>query len=142
MSQWFYAAWALAVALAFVLPLAVPFAIWPPREGRQSDLVAECGRRAENNAATETPFIWMPLSSDVQLCGPSTAGVLIYRAEIQARGPYGIPYASGTVDLRVIKPLRIHSGVAIGIAALFGGVTAVSVPFFLVWLRRVLRHRA
>ena len=140
MSRWFYAGWPLAVALAFVLPIGVPFAVWP-REGWQSNLVAECGRRAEYNPASETPFIWMPLSSDVQFCERDEAGVLIYRAKIQARGPYGIPVASGSVSPRDIQHLRGHGGAALGVAALFAGVAAVSLPFFLVWLRRVLERR-
>ncbi len=141
MPRRFYAAWALVVLLALVLPIVIPFAVWPPREGHQSDMVAECGRRAENNAASETPFIWLPLSSEVRFCERDESGFLIYRAEVSARGPYGIPYASGTVGPRDVRHLRAHGGVALGVAALLASVTAVSAPFALILLRHMRRSR-
>lgn len=141
MSWRFWTAWAIAVFLAFVLPVAIPFAVWPPREGRHTDLMAECSRRAAQNAATETPYIMLPLSSDVHFCERDEAGVLTYRADVEARGPYGIPYASGTVGYRDIRHLREHGGVTLGVAALFADAFAVSLPFALVFARSQLRQR-
>ena len=135
MSTRFYAAWALAVVLALVVPVAIPFALWPPREGRHyTDDLAECGRRAENDAARETPLIWMPLSSDVHVCERDASGALVYVADVQARGPFGIPYASGSVDRYTIHHLNEHRGMTLGVAALLGGAIAASVPFALFWL--------
>jgi hypothetical protein len=141
MSTRFYAAWALAVILALVLPVAVPFAIWPPREGRQNELNAECGRRAEMDASRETPYSLLPLSSSVAFCQRDDAGGLLYRATVQARGPYGIPYASGSVGPRDIQHLSEHRGVTLGFLALLGGVAAMSAPFVYALLRRPLQQR-
>ena len=142
MSGRFYAAWAIALVLASVLPIAIPLALWPPREGAHyGDMIAECGRRAENDAARETPFIWMPLSSEVQSCERAEDGSLTYRATVQARGPYGIPYASGSVGPRDIEHLHEDGGVALSVAALLAGMFAVSIPFTLFWLRTTLPGR-
>ncbi len=98
MSKWFYSAWALAVLLAFVLPVAIPYAVWPLREGRQADPVAECGRRAKNDAIHGThpvASLW-PLSVTLSVCEwpPEIAPYPVYVAEVTARGPYGFRFAS------------------------------------------------
>ncbi|MCH7837965.1 MAG: hypothetical protein IIC26_05590 [Chloroflexi bacterium] len=141
MSRWFYSAWALAVLLAFVLPVAIPYAVWPPREGRQTDLVAECGRRAKNNAILGThpvASLW-PLSVTVSVCESSPH--LFYVAEVSARGPYGIPFASSRVTTRNIEALNPDGGFVIGSIALLTGVAVVSMPFGYFWLRHVVRRR-
>ena len=144
MSRWFYSAWALAVLLAIVLPVAVPYAVWPLREGQQADPVAECGRRAKIDATRDHPsaYLW-PLSVTVSVCdsSPDNTPHLFYVAEVNARGPYGIPFASARVTTRDVEWFTPEGTVIIGIVALLTGVGVVSMPFTFFWLRHRLRRR-
>ena len=144
MSRWFYSAWALAVLLAIVLPVAIPYAVWPLREGRQADPVAECGRRAKGDATRDHPsaFLW-PLSVTVSICerSPENTPHLFYVAEVTARGPYGIPFATARVTTRNIEGFDHDGGLVLGALALLTGVGFVSIPFTFFWLRLLLRRR-
>ena len=146
MSRWFYSAWAVAVLLAFVLPVTIPYAVWPLREGWQADPVAECVRRARNSAVQNyhpVASLW-PLSVAVEFCEwpPEHAPHPFYVAEVTARGPYGIPFASARVTTRNIEGLNPDGGFVIGTVALLTGVVLVSTPFTFFWLRRLLRSRS
>ncbi len=142
MSRWFYSAWALAVLLAIVLPVAIPYAVWPLREGRQADPVAECGRRAKIDARRDHPSasLW-PLSVTIKACEWRPDGLPIYRAEVTARGPYGIPFASARVTTRDVEWFTPEGDVALGSLALLTGVAVVSMPFTFFWLRHVVHRR-
>ena len=141
MSWRFYAGWACAVVLALVLPVAIPYAIWPQHEGPydDDDMIAECGRVAEIAAGGYPASLWA-LSSEVQSCSRDEAGVLIYSAKVIAHGPYGIPFATATVTPRDINWHDMDRGAGFGLAALIAGVVAVSIPFALVPIRAAIRR--
>lgn len=144
MSGWFYSAWAFVVVLAVTLPIAIPYVIWPRNEGRHVDAVADCGRQAKLDARQYThpvASLW-PLSASVQVCERLPDGVnLRYRAEVSARGPYGISFATADVSSSGGGALSPHGGLAVGLAALLSGIVLVSSPFAILWLRQVLRSR-
>lgn len=144
MSTWFYAAWAFGLVLAVVLPIAIPYGIWPRDEGRHVDPMADCGRQAKLDARQYThpvASLW-PLSASVQTCERLPDGVnLRYRAEVSARGPYGIPFASAHVSSTGGKALSPHGGQLLGLVALLSGAVLVSMPFGFLWLRHVVASR-
>ena len=129
--------------LAIVLPVAVPYAVWPLREGRSAEPVAECGRYARNSAIQNyhpVASLW-PLSVTVGACGWDNMLFPFYVAEVTARGPYGIPFASARVTTRDIEGLNPDGGFIIGTVALLTGVAVVSTPFTFFWLRHILRSQ-
>lgn len=143
MPRWCYAAWGLTTLLAFALPISIPYALWPPGGGPQADLVAECGRRAKNDAIQGThpvASVW-PLSVSVESCSREPGGVLQYRAEVTARGPYGLPFASARVTERDIGSLDADGGLTLGFSALLTGMVVVSMPFAYAWLHLRLQRR-
>jgi len=134
----YWAGWAFAVLLAFALPVAIPYAVWPPTAlvGTSND----CAGRAIIATRTGTHFTaaLLPLSADVHSC----QGGIVYRAEVTARGPYGIPIGSSLVTRRDIHALTANEGgLLLACAALTAGVVLVSLPFGMVALHRSLRHR-
>ncbi|MEX0785971.1 MAG: hypothetical protein WD939_04985 [Dehalococcoidia bacterium] len=148
MSGRFYFAWGLAVLLALVLPVAVPYAIWPPgaiaEEGRHADGPAECGRRAKIDARNYTHFSasMLPLSSDVERCYRPPGGDLIYTAKVTAHGPYGIPIASTNVGPTGGGALTGDGRASLfAMLALVSGAVLVSMPFALLAVRSALRPR-
>ncbi len=149
MTTRFYATWAFVVMLAVVLPIAVPYAIWPPGimtegTGPLVDRTAACAWRARNDARNYTHFTasLLPLSASVEWCGHSPEGLLVSMVVVKARGPYGIPFASSRVTSQGGEALKIDgSGAALGFLALVGGVALTSVPFAYLWLRHFLRGR-
>ncbi len=149
MAKGFYAAWAFVVMLAVVLPIAIPYAIWPPGvltegTGPLVNQTAACAWRARIDARNYTHFtasLWA-LSASVESCEGATAGLLVYTAVVTAHGPYGIPFASTRVTRHGGGALKIDgSGAALGFLALVGGVALTSVPFAYLWLRHFLRGR-
>ncbi len=150
MTTRFYAVWAFVVMLAVVLPIAVPYVIWPPgimteNEWVQTDLTVACEERAKLDAQHYTHFVaaLLALSSSVESCEGATAGLLVYTAEVTAHGPYGISFASSPrVTSEGGQALKIDgSGAALGFLALVGGVALTSAPFGCAWLWHVLRRR-
>ena len=149
MTTRFYAAWAFVVMLAVVLPIAVPYAIWPPGvltegTGPLVNRTAACEWRARIDARNYTHFTasLLALSSSVESCEGSSAGSLVYTAVVTAHGPYGIPFASTRVTRHGGGALTGDgSGAALGFLALVGGVALTSVPFAYLWLRHVSRGR-
>jgi hypothetical protein len=132
----FYVAWAVTVALAVIMPIAVPYAIWPPTAlvGTSND----CAGRAIIATRTGTHFTaaLLPLSADVHSCERA----IVYRAEVTARGPYGIPIGSSLVSRSDIQALTANEeGLLLAFAALMAGVVAVSLPFGVVLLQRYFR---
>jgi len=132
----FYAAWAVAVLVALVLPVLLPYAM-ADNDG------SACAQRVKTDAVKETPFIHLPVPLDVRVdsCSGSSAGTLRYRGEVTARGPYGVPFASATVSTGEYESLFPNERLFIGLAALAVGVMAVSLPFALLALLHTLERR-
>ena len=149
MANRFYAAWAFVAMLAVVLPIAIPYAIWPPgimteNEWVQTDRTVACEERAKLDAQRYTHFTaaLLALSSSVKSCEGSSAGSLVYTAVVTAHGPYGIPFASSRVTSQGGGALTGDgSGAARGFLAVVGGVALASTPFAYLWIRHVLRRR-
>lgn len=141
MNKWFYALWALAVALALIVPIAIPYALWPPREGLQANTADEFRRRAEIQVESEDYVLpYTPLSSTVEDTSLSWNPPL-YRAEVTARGPYGIPLASFLVTDSDINRIEAAGNGTLAFVALMSGIVLVSMPFAYAWLRHVLSRR-
>jgi hypothetical protein len=135
----FYAAWALALVLAFVLPIAVPYALWAHIEGAHADPAAEFGRRAkvQIRAGGYVRFP-MPLTASVEDTEAS-GGPPVYQAIVTARGPYGIPAGAYRVSDSGISRDEASENSAVAFAVLLAGVVAVSTPFVFVLLQRHFR---
>ncbi len=149
MAKGFYAAWAFVVMLAVILPIAIPYAIWPPGvltegTGPLVNQTAACAWRARIDARNYTHFTasLLALSSSVDSCEGSVTGSLVYTAEVTAHGPYGIPFASTRVTPQGGEALKVDgSGAALGFLALVGAVVPTSAPFAYLRLRHILRGR-
>ncbi len=136
MSKWFYSAWALAVLLAFVLPVAVPYAVWPSDDSR----CARYARGALQSAGYVLPRT--PLTVNVLDCPDEPAQIPRFRAEVTAHGPYGVALRSYLVGDPVgIRRLDSGGSGLIAGGALVAGAALVSIPFTFFWLRHVLRRR-
>ena len=157
MPRRFYLAWGAAVVLALVVPVAVPYAIWPPPDtgpgswARTAD--AEMFGRWARTQIEGTRFV--PTSVEVQ-AGPllrepvSCGGPVamhklprVYTAEVTVRGPYGIPLTTYEVHCTGWdRTGRTEGGMALlGLGALLTGVIAVSILFTPFWLRSMLSRR-
>jgi hypothetical protein len=144
MSRRFYAAWSLAVALAVVLPSALPYVVWPPARFDGADGSADCAGVAKAYAAHATnpaaAAMW-PLSVDIEHCWTTAAdGLPRFDAQVDARGPYGIPFATATVSERGVIWHEQGGGAALGLIALLAGATFASFPFMLAILSRTIRR--
>jgi hypothetical protein len=144
MSKGFYAAWAAVVLTALVVPVAVPFAVWPPAYFDDAQGSGDCASIAKDYAAEHPATKLWPVSVDVERCtGTLSDPDMPFEARVEARGPYGIPFASGSVTRTDIRHFDGHGGVYLGLAALLGGVAAASLPFAGVLLRhRIVRRVA
>jgi hypothetical protein len=143
MPKWLYAAWTLAVLLAIVLPLAVPYAIWPPARFDGADSSGDCAGIAKSYAAAATnraaSLLW-PLSVRVDKCAGTLADPQMqFQAQVNARGPYGIPFAAAAVTASSATWSESNGGAMLGLVALMFGVVAVSAPFGVVLLQRHFR---
>jgi len=145
MTKRFYALWLSLLLLVIVLPITAPYAIWLPRGGLQSGQEAECARRAESEVrrATHPLASLLPLSSSVRLCEIDAAtGALTYSATVTARGPYGIPIASGWAASHAVGPLTDDRGkVTLAIIAIATGMVLVSLPFAYAKVQHDARSR-
>ncbi|MEX2159976.1 MAG: hypothetical protein WEB04_11300 [Dehalococcoidia bacterium] len=142
MPKRFYAAWAVAVLLAVVLPIAIPYAIWPQAYYDDADGSGDCASIAKDYAADGPTALW-PASVRVEECsgGLADPGMRML-VHVQARGPYGIVVANATVTETDIRHFREDgSGMLFGMAALLAGVVAVSLPFALALVNVRLRLR-
>ena len=162
MSRWFYSAWALAVLLAFVLPVAIPYAVWPTG-GRlpasRGVLDAETfGELARYELWSQGEFRFYPKSvrgidpgivfrdGDTRTCGVGRGGALVdrrYTAEVTFRGPYGISLTSFEVTCSGwSRTGRMETEIlALILSVLLATVAVVSTPFAFFWLRHLLRRR-
>ena len=144
MTTRFYAAWAIAAVLALLLPVAVPYAIWPPARFDKADSSGDCAGIAKAYAAEATnraATLW-PASVRVEQCaGTLSDPHMQFRTLVDARGPYGIRWASAEVTESNVGSFEENGGVALGLAALVAGVAAVSTPFVYLVLRQSLRMR-
>ena len=131
-SRWFYAAWALAVLLALVLPVAIPYALW-----RGDD--STCARHATDALADGDYFgaRRLPLSIDVREC-ISINDDLTLRAEVTVRGAYGIPIESYAVTADSVETLGTRANAFTSAIAVLAGAFVVSMPFALVAVYGVL----
>lgn len=130
----FYAAWALAILLALVLPFAIPYAIWP-------DYDSPCASYAKGGLGEEHRGGPFALTS-VRVLDCPDDDVPRFAAEVTFHGPYGVPTgtylvtssdAGGLVDAHT-------SGELLGLIALVAGVFAVSTPFLIVRARMRVRQ--
>ena len=136
MSSRFYIAWTTAVLLAVIVPIAVPLVLWPPAYYDDA-LIGDCAGIAKDYIADHPIETMYPVSVDVQRCaGTPGSPVWQIEAQVEARGPYGIPFASGSVSRSDISYFDEHGDAYLGLAALLGGVVAVSLPFVGVLVRQ------
>jgi len=142
MPRWFYGAWAIVAVVALTLPIAIPYAVWPRDEAAQPDPIAECGRRAKIDVrVAELPYArFLPLSANVEGCDRPAGDAPTYRAEVAARGPYGIAVASYQVTPQGATAVE-SGGDWLAFAALLAGVVLTSTPFGVMWIRRRLVRR-
>ena len=141
MPRRFYLAWAGAVLLALVLPVAVPYAIWPPAYYDDAEASGDCASIAKDYAADGPPMVLWPVSVRVEDCAGELAdpgmGMLVH---LEARGPYGIPFATARVTETDIQHFREDgSAVLVAMLALIAGMVAVSLPFGVVLVQGHLR---
>jgi hypothetical protein len=132
MSRRFYFAWLGSVLLALLLPVALPYAIWPPARFDKAEGSGDCGSIAKDYAAGETTraasTLW-PMSARVERCEGTLADAdMQFEVVVRARGPYGIPFASGTVTRAGTLWEESTSGALFGLLALLAGACAVSLP--------------
>ena len=141
MSARFYVAWGIVVLLTLVLPIAVPFAIWPPAYYDDAEDSGDCASIAKDYAADGPPMVFWPVSVRVEDCagGLADPGMRML-VHLEARGPYGITFATARVTETDIRHFREDgSGELVGMLALMAGVVAVSLPFSVVLLQRHFR---
>jgi len=139
----FSLAWAAAVALALVLPVAVPYAIWPPAYYDDAEDAGDCASIAKDYAADGPPMVFWPVSVRVEDCagGLADPGMRML-VHLEARGPYGITFATARVTETDIQHFRGDgSGELVGMLALIAGVVAVSLPFAVAFVNVRLRMR-
>jgi hypothetical protein len=131
MSWRFYAGWGIVVALAFVLPVAIPYAVWPDYDSR-------CARYAKGGLGEEHRRPFALMSVRVLECGDDE--IPWFRAEITFHGPYGVPTDTYLVTSSDTGRLvGSQTGFHLVYVAYVAGAAAVSMPFAFVLLRRTLR---
>lgn len=153
MSGWFYAGWAFVIGLALVLPIALPYAVWPAPEtgrgswagpadeemfGRWARTQIEGTRFIPTSVEVEAgPVLRTPVPCD----GPVAMHRLprVYTAEVTLRGVYGIPLTSFEVTCSGWNRIGRSEGetLALMLGLLFATVGLVSTPF--AFFR--IRHR-
>ena len=138
----FYTCWIAALALAVILPIAIPAAIWPPSYYDDASGSGDCASIAKDYAADGMPpMVLYPVKATTIRCtgllADSGFGMFV---NLEARGPYGIPFATARVTETDIQHFREDgSGELVGMLALIAGMAAVSLPFGFVLLQRHLR---
>ena len=137
----FYAAWGIAVLLALVVPLAVPYTVWVPGEASGHSAHASCVNHAKYNVVQNNRVAINLLALDVSVdaCSGTAGEWDTYDAGIVARGAYGIPYASGRVTAADTQFLSPTGGLVLNVIALLVGAFAVSLPFLFVAAQRRAR---
>ena len=150
MPKRFYVAWALAVILALVLPVAIPYFIWPPQSYDQQGF-------DPTQAKLHGPYAGiasvLPSSVRVKAVEPPTRTCFSGPAERRLRsgtvsnvvfhGEYGIPFASVRVDCDG-GPFGGFSARGIGFLSGFAwllGILIVSVPFIVLRERKLAENR-
>ena len=143
----FYATWAFVVILAAVLPIAIPYFIWPPQSYERGSF-----------DEPDPPNLPVPLPSNVSVeSGPRPgieesrchSGVAFQRlqrdsiAKLVLRGAYGIPIGSIEFTCTAERGSRIFIGGGLLLAGLawFVGMAVVSAPFVLMLERRLAERR-
>ncbi len=147
MPKRFYAAWAFFVILAAAVPIAVPYAIWPPNDYEggtfdgtiQPHLYGEyalVARYVPSSVSVEpvpqpTVLFGCPNSAMKGREGGFTANVTL-------RGAYGIPFGSIDATCRTQSGLSVSPGGGLLLAGLAWvlGMAVISAPFILALERR------
>lgn len=144
MPKRFYVAWAFVVLLAAVLPIAIPYFIWPPYDFERGsftgpDQAEVFGRYAQSRMAA-TRYLPTSVSVDggpllavpAQGCGPGALHSLErnYTATITLHGAYGIPIGSSKITC---EPYYYRGAIGwtaplVGLAWILG-IAVVSAPF-------------
>lgn len=145
MPRRFYVAWGLVVALAAILPVFIPYFIWPPQsyEGAKFDTdqaqlhwrYADVARLLPSSV--ETKHVDPPDRNchsgpaDRRLRSGTVSNVVFH-------GAYGIPFASFDVSCTSETGLSIIFGPTsvLAVLAWFAGMLVVSIPFWLLQQRR------
>ena len=145
MPKRFYVAWALAVILALVLPVAIPYFIWPPQSYDQQGF-------DPTQAKLHGPYAeiasLLPSSVRVKAVEPPTRTCFSGPAERRLRsgtvsnvvfhGAYGIPFASFDVSCNTEGGIAVNVGpiTMLALLAWVAGAVVVSAPFWLLQERR------
>ncbi len=134
MPEPFWWSWTAVVALAVVLPIVIPYAIWPPSDG------SDCELHTRVPVASGTLFglVTVPMEITGERCVGDTTDPVA--GKVIAHGAYGIPIASATVYDGGYDSLNPDDGAMLSILALVAGVFAVSIPFLAVLLRSHVRR--
>jgi hypothetical protein len=143
----FYAAWIATLALAFILPIAIPAAIWPPSYYDDSTGSADCASIAKDYAADGMPpMVLYPVKTTIIRCtgfGPADSGYGMF-VDLEARGPYGIRFATAQVTETEIHYYDENGARELfATVALLVGMVGVSLPFVAILLSaraRRVRH--
>ena len=153
MPKRFYAAWAFVVVLAAVLPIAVPYAIWPPNDYERGSFDGPIQPNLYGRYAFLASFVPSSVSvdpgprTDIQdgrcLSGIATNNQRDATAKVILRGAYGFPLGSFDESCLAENGLLFSTGIGLLLAGLawFVGMAAVSAPFIFVLERKLAARR-
>lgn len=129
MAKWFYAAWAIAVVGALVVPMVIAHATTSNAAG----LDPHCVSRLRAAILNETPYAVLPFPAEVQYGGCPNDSLEEPSGRMIIRGPYGIPIADGNFSSSSISSPD-EGGVVVAVVILVAGAVLVSLPFVFVLL--------
>jgi hypothetical protein len=153
MPKRFYAAWVLVVIIAAVLPIAIPYFIWPPTDYKGPSLDGTVQPHLYGGYSLLASFVPSSVSvdpvprTDIQngkcIAGPAYRQQRDATASVVLRGAYGIPFGSIDATCRTQSGLSISTGGGLLLASLawIVGMAFVSAPFIFVLERRSSRRR-
>ena len=149
MPKRFYAAWVFVVILAAVLPIVIPYFIWPPQSYARGTFDGPVPPNLYGRYAFMASIVPTSVNvdygprSDIQdgkcLSGPAYRQQKDSTASVVLHGAYGIPFGSIDITCKTESGLKIFLGGGLllaGLAWLFG-ILAVAIPFALVLRRRL-----
>ena len=150
MPKRFYVAWALAVILALVLPVAIPYFIWPPQsydqQGFDPTQAKLHGPYAEIASLLPSSVRVKAVEPPTRRCHSGGAEMRLQSGtvyDVVLRGAYGIPFGSIEVSCRTESGLKVFLGGGLLLAGLawLSGMAVVSIPFVLMLERRLAERR-
>lgn len=146
-----YAAWVFVVLFAAVLPIAVPYFIWPPNDYRGGSFDGPVPPNLYGGYAGIARYVPSSVSvvsaprpgtSSADGCRSKGAQLTIQSglaARVNLRGAYGIPFASINFSCETSSGLLLSLGGGLWLAGLawLSGILAVSAPFIFVLKRKL-----